>query len=47
MLLGAGFRAGFVVDGLEERAFPRDTKQRNQVQYGSEKTDLTRLCPPC
>ena len=28
MLLGAAFRAGFVVDGLEERAFPSDMEHK-------------------
>lgn len=36
ILLGAGFKAGFVLDGLEERAFPPDHPPgRNPLSWGA------------
>ncbi|RME63079.1 MAG: class I SAM-dependent methyltransferase [Caldilineae bacterium] len=41
MLLGAGFEAGFVVDGLEERAFPPDMEPRNHsLSWGANFSEI-------
>ena len=41
MLLGAGFAAGFVMDGLEERAFPADhPKGRTPLSWGPEFSEI-------
>ncbi len=41
MLLGAGFAAGFVMDGLEERAFPPDhPKGRSPLGWGPEFSEI-------
>jgi len=35
VLLGAGFEAGFVLDGLEETSFPPDPAGKNRLGWGS------------
>ena len=41
MLLGAGFAAGFAVNGLEERAFPPDhPKGRSSLGWGPEFSEI-------
>jgi len=40
-LLGAGFRAGFVLDGLEERAFPPEHPAGSSpVSWGGDFSDI-------
>lgn len=41
VLLGAGFEAGFVLDGLEERAFPADHQtSRNPLSWGGNFSEI-------
>ncbi|MBI3959573.1 MAG: class I SAM-dependent methyltransferase [Chloroflexi bacterium] len=41
MLLGAGFAAGFAVDGLEERSFPPDHPEgRNPLGWGAKFSEI-------
>lgn len=41
VLLGAGFQAGFVLDGLEERAFPPDHPPgRNPLSWGANFSEI-------
>jgi hypothetical protein len=41
VLLGAGFDAGFVLDGLEERAFPPDHPSgRNPLSWGGNLSEI-------
>ncbi|HRJ44716.1 MAG TPA: hypothetical protein PL105_22660, partial [Caldilineaceae bacterium] len=41
MLLGAGFAAGFAMDGLEERAFPADHPAgRNPLGWGANYAEI-------
>jgi hypothetical protein len=40
-LLGTGFEAGFVLDGLEERAFPPDHRaDRHPVSWGASFSEI-------
>lgn len=40
VLLGAGFDAGFVLDGLEERAFPPDHTPRTGLGWGADYSEI-------
>jgi len=42
VLLGTGFDAGFVLDGLEERAFPPDhPSTRDYLSWGANFSEIT------